>query len=99
MRALVTAVIYFGSFLMIGLIAKLAIGRWFDRRIARADTALTAWSNVGTEPLRPVEKLRPANWQLMSRALDGRSKAFSSCGVAPLTPRTTPCVSHERMLP
>jgi hypothetical protein len=32
MRALVTAVIYFGSFLAIGLIAKLTIGRWMNRR-------------------------------------------------------------------
>jgi hypothetical protein len=32
MRALVTAVIYFGSFLAIGLIAKLMIGRWMNRR-------------------------------------------------------------------
>jgi hypothetical protein len=32
MRALVTAVIYFGSFLAIGLIAKLVIGRWMNRR-------------------------------------------------------------------
>jgi hypothetical protein len=32
MRALATAIIYFGSFLAIGLIAKLAIGRWMGRR-------------------------------------------------------------------
>jgi hypothetical protein len=32
MGALVTAIIYFGSFLAIGLIAKLAIGRWMGRR-------------------------------------------------------------------
>ena len=32
MRALVTAVIYFGSFLAIGLIAKLMIGRWMNHR-------------------------------------------------------------------
>jgi hypothetical protein len=32
MRALVTAVIYFGSFLTIGLIAKVVIGRWMARR-------------------------------------------------------------------
>jgi hypothetical protein len=32
MRALITAVIYFGSFLAIGLIAKLVIGRWVSRR-------------------------------------------------------------------
>jgi hypothetical protein len=32
MRALVTAVIYFGSFLAIGLIAKLMISRWMNRR-------------------------------------------------------------------
>ena len=32
MRALVAAVIYFGSFLAIGLIAKLVIGRWMIRR-------------------------------------------------------------------
>jgi len=31
MRALLTAVIYFGSFLAIGLIAKVVIGRWMDR--------------------------------------------------------------------
>jgi len=32
MRALVTAVIYFGTFLAIGLIAKMLIGRWMNRR-------------------------------------------------------------------
>jgi hypothetical protein len=32
MRALVTAVIYFGSFLAIGLIAKLVVGQWMRRR-------------------------------------------------------------------
>ena len=32
MRALVTAVVYFGSFLAIGLTAKLMIGRWMNRR-------------------------------------------------------------------
>jgi hypothetical protein len=32
MRALVTALIYFGSFLAIGLIAKLVISRWMARR-------------------------------------------------------------------
>jgi hypothetical protein len=32
MRALVTGVIYFGSFLAIGLIAKVVIGRWMARR-------------------------------------------------------------------
>jgi len=32
MRALVTAVIYFGSFLAIGLVAKLTIGRWMNCR-------------------------------------------------------------------
>jgi hypothetical protein len=32
MRALVTAFIYFGSFLAIGLIAKLLVGRWMVRR-------------------------------------------------------------------
>jgi hypothetical protein len=32
MRALVTAAIYFGSFLTIGLIAKVVIGRWMARR-------------------------------------------------------------------
>jgi hypothetical protein len=31
MSALPTAIIYFGSFLAIGLIAKVAIGRWMDR--------------------------------------------------------------------
>ena len=31
MGALLTAVIYFGSFLAIGLIAKLAARRWIDR--------------------------------------------------------------------
>jgi hypothetical protein len=31
MRALLTAIVYFGSFLAIGLIAKLAIGRWMNR--------------------------------------------------------------------
>jgi hypothetical protein len=31
MAALPTAVIYFGSFLAIGLIAKVAIGRWMNR--------------------------------------------------------------------
>jgi hypothetical protein len=32
MRALVTAIVYFGSFLAIGMISKLAIGRWMGRR-------------------------------------------------------------------
>jgi hypothetical protein len=32
MRALVTAVIYFGSFLAIGLIAKVVTSRWMHRR-------------------------------------------------------------------
>ena len=32
MRALVTALIYFGSFLAIGQIAKLVISRWMIRR-------------------------------------------------------------------
>jgi hypothetical protein len=32
MRALVTAFIYFGSFLAIGLIAKLLVARWMVRR-------------------------------------------------------------------
>jgi hypothetical protein len=32
MRALGTAFIYFGSFLAIGLIAKVVIGRWMTRR-------------------------------------------------------------------
>ena len=32
MRAFVTAVVYFGSFLAIGLTAKLVIGRWMNRR-------------------------------------------------------------------
>jgi len=32
MRALVTALIYFGSFLAIGPIAKLVISRWMIRR-------------------------------------------------------------------
>jgi hypothetical protein len=32
MRALVTALVYFGSFLAIGLTAKLVIGRWMNRR-------------------------------------------------------------------
>jgi hypothetical protein len=32
MRALVTALIYFGSFLALGTIAKLVIGRWTARR-------------------------------------------------------------------
>jgi hypothetical protein len=31
MRALLTAIIYFGSFLAIGLIAKVMIGRWMNR--------------------------------------------------------------------
>jgi hypothetical protein len=31
MKALWTAVIYFGSFLAIGLIAKLGLRRWMDR--------------------------------------------------------------------
>jgi hypothetical protein len=31
MRALLTASIYFGSFLAIGLIAKVAAGRWMKR--------------------------------------------------------------------
>ena len=32
MSALATAIIYFGSFLAIGLVARLAIGRWTRRR-------------------------------------------------------------------
>jgi hypothetical protein len=32
MGALATAIIYFGSFLAIGLVARLAIGRWMSRR-------------------------------------------------------------------
>jgi hypothetical protein len=32
MRALVTAVVYFGSFLAIGLTAKLVAGGWMNRR-------------------------------------------------------------------
>jgi hypothetical protein len=32
MRALLTAVIYFGSFLAIGLIAKLVVGQWMRRK-------------------------------------------------------------------
>jgi len=31
MRALVTALIYFGSFLIIGIIAKVVISRWMAR--------------------------------------------------------------------
>ncbi len=31
MKALQTAMIYFGSFLAIGLIARVAIGRWMNR--------------------------------------------------------------------
>jgi hypothetical protein len=31
MRAALTAIIYLGSFLAIGLIAKVAIGRWMSR--------------------------------------------------------------------
>ncbi len=32
MRALLTAVVYFGSFLAIGLISKIVISRWMTRR-------------------------------------------------------------------
>jgi hypothetical protein len=32
MRALLTAIVYFGSFLAIGLITKLVIGRWMGRK-------------------------------------------------------------------
>ena len=32
MGALETALIYFGSFLVLGTIAKLAVGRWMSRR-------------------------------------------------------------------
>jgi hypothetical protein len=32
MRALVTAVIYFGTFLAIGMIAKAALGKWMKRK-------------------------------------------------------------------
>jgi hypothetical protein len=32
MRALMTAVFYFGSFLGIGMIAKLLVGRWMVRK-------------------------------------------------------------------
>lgn len=31
MKALVTAIIYFGTFLTIGLVAKIVIARWMDR--------------------------------------------------------------------
>jgi hypothetical protein len=37
MRALVTAVIYFGTFLAIGFIAKKAIDRWMGRHGADLD--------------------------------------------------------------
>jgi hypothetical protein len=32
MSALATAIIYFGSFLAIGLVARLAIARWMNRK-------------------------------------------------------------------
>jgi hypothetical protein len=32
MRAIIVAVIYFGSFLALGVIAKMAVSRWVDRR-------------------------------------------------------------------
>ena len=32
MGALQTALIYFGSFLVLGIIAKLAVGRWMNRK-------------------------------------------------------------------
>jgi hypothetical protein len=32
MRALMVAVIYFGTFLAIGLLGKMLIGRWMNRR-------------------------------------------------------------------
>jgi hypothetical protein len=32
MRALITAVIYFGSFLAIGVTAKVALGKWMKRK-------------------------------------------------------------------
>jgi len=31
MKALVTAIIYFGTFLTIGLVAKIVIARWMER--------------------------------------------------------------------
>jgi hypothetical protein len=37
MRALVTALIYFGTFLSIGLVAKLAVDRWMSRKGADLD--------------------------------------------------------------
>jgi hypothetical protein len=37
MRALMVAVIYFGTFLAIGLLAKMLIGRWMNRRGADLD--------------------------------------------------------------
>ena len=32
MRALLTAIVYFGSFLALGLISKIVISRWMTRR-------------------------------------------------------------------
>jgi hypothetical protein len=48
MRALVTALIYFGSFLTIGVIAKLAVTRWMVRRdIDLAEIQAQAGPNRG----------------------------------------------------
>jgi len=48
MRALATAVIYFGTFLAIGLIAKMLIGRWMNRRgVSLDDVHAQAGENRG----------------------------------------------------
>jgi hypothetical protein len=49
MRALITAVIYFGSFLAIGVIAKVVVSRWMHRRdLDLAEIQRQAGSRRGT---------------------------------------------------
>jgi hypothetical protein len=46
MKALSTAIIYFGTFLTIGLVARIALKRWMDRRGADlSDVQAQAGSN------------------------------------------------------
>ena len=48
MSALATAIIYFGSFLALGLVARLAIGRWMNRRnVELTDIQAQAGPNRG----------------------------------------------------
>ncbi len=45
MRALATAVIYFGSFLVLGLIAKRVVGRWMSRSLELPEIQAQAGPN------------------------------------------------------